>query len=73
MEKKEYDYASCYNILVRNKEKQLKKLIDEITLRYDDKKLHDKKMHGLEMKLADMRKEETLNEHVRHNLRKELE
>lgn len=48
LRRNEYDYSVSYNIYVRNKEKELKSLIDQITARYEDKKLHDKKMHGLE-------------------------
>lgn len=47
-EMNEYDYAMSYNIYARNKEKQLKLLIKQITAKYDDKKLNDKKMQGIE-------------------------
>ena len=44
-----------YNIYAKNKEKQLKELISQITARYDDKKLNDKKMHHMEIQLGVMR------------------
>ena len=55
IQQNEYDYAMSYNIYAKNKEKQLKQLIGQITARYDDKKLHDKKMHHMETQLGVMR------------------
>lgn len=49
LRQKEYEVASAYNILAVSKEKQLKQLIDKITLKYEDKKMHDKKMYGMEL------------------------
>jgi hypothetical protein len=54
-----------YNIYAKNKEKQLKELIGQITARYDDKKLHDKKMHHIETQLGVMRQQALASESER--------
>lgn len=62
-----------YNIYAKNKEKQLKELISQITARYDDKKLHDKKMYHMENQLGLMRQQALANEAERMKLSQELE
>lgn len=49
----ELEYMQAYNIYVKNKETELKRLIDDITNKLGDKVANDKKMKRLE-----------LNEHI---------
>lgn len=53
LQKHELEYMQAYNIYVKRKETELKKLIDDITNRLGDKVANDKKMKRLE-----------LNEHI---------
>ena len=69
----EYEYAQAYNIFVKNKETELKQLIDDITQRLGDKVANDRRMKRLELNEFIMR--EKANE--QHNeitaLRKEVQ
>mgnify|MGYP004582900631 CR=1 FL=1 len=53
LEQHELEYMQAYNIFVKRKETELKRLIDDITNRLGDKVQNDKKMKRLE-----------LNEHI---------
>lgn len=52
-EKHELEYMQAYNIFVKNRENELKRLIDDVTNQLGDKVKNDKKMKRLE-----------LNEHI---------
>ena len=49
LQKHELEYMTAYNIFVKNKETELKRLIDEITNKLGDKVANDKKMKRLEL------------------------
>lgn len=69
----EYEYAQAYNIFVKNKEAELKQLIDDITQRLGDKVANDRKMKRLELNEFIMR--EKANEQVTEitQLRKDIQ
>ena len=48
LEKHEYEYMQAYNIYVKNKESEIKQIIDKITERTCDKQANEKKMQRLQ-------------------------
>ena len=49
LSKHELEYMQAYNIFVKNKETELKHLIDDITNRLGDKVANDNRMKKLEL------------------------
>ena len=49
LSKHELEYMQAYNIFVKNKETELKRLIDDITNRLGDKVANDNRMKKLEL------------------------
>ena len=68
----EYDYLQAYNIFVKNKEEELKGMIDKLATRNNDQKLKDQKMYKLEHQLIKMRQIAIESDKERDTLREEV-
>ena len=68
----EYDYLQAYNIFVKNKEEELKGMIDKLATRNNDQKLKDQKMYKLEHQLIKMRQIAIESDKERDSLREEV-
>ena len=68
----EYDYLQVYNIFVKNKEEELKGMIDKLATRNNDQKLKDQKMYKLEHQLIKMRQIAIESDKERDTLREEV-
>ena len=68
----EYDYLQAYNIFVKNKEEELKGMIEKLATRNNDQKLKDQKMYKLEHQLIKMRQIAIESDKERDTLREEV-
>ena len=71
--KQEYDYLRGYNVFVKNKERNLKELIEKLNERNSTSNTKDKKINNLELEIDIIRTEQKKLEDQREKQRKETQ
>lgn len=73
LSKQEYDYLRGYNVFVKNKERNLKELIEKLNERNSTSNTKDKKINNLELEIDIIRTEQKKLEDQREKQRKETQ